>query len=288
LNRTLRRRWRRLTLAAGALVALSVGVGYAAIPGSGGVINGCYGASNGQLRVIDAESGETCKNNEKAISWNEKGQKGDTGAAGPQGPAGPAGAAGPQGPQGPAGQNGAVGSQGPQGATGPQGPKGDKGEKGDPDEEYGIGVVRVKRGTGAPTPWAVYSTELGSPMGDTTSGTFRFTCRAGDGSCRVSIQGKVLSDAAGPAQVYPRVLIYRGGSQTSNVEPEFYCEYGDGPQQAVTRHPKADVAPAGDPLIINIGGSADCNGPVATAGDVTEIVVPEGYYDVFSTFVFKQ
>ncbi|MDX6564214.1 MAG: hypothetical protein QOD65_4028, partial [Gaiellales bacterium] len=37
---------------------------------------------------------------------------------------------------------------------------------------------------------------------------------------------------------------------------------------------------------INIGGTADCSGPVATAGDVNVITVPAGYYDVHSTFVF--
>jgi hypothetical protein len=37
---------------------------------------------------------------------------------------------------------------------------------------------------------------------------------------------------------------------------------------------------------INIGGSADCGGPVSTAGDVNQITVPSGYYDVHSTFLF--
>ena len=37
---------------------------------------------------------------------------------------------------------------------------------------------------------------------------------------------------------------------------------------------------------INIGGSADCGGPVTTAGDVDQITVPVGCYDVKSTFVF--
>ena len=37
---------------------------------------------------------------------------------------------------------------------------------------------------------------------------------------------------------------------------------------------------------INIGGSADCGGADATAGDVAQITVPSGYYDVQSTFLF--
>jgi|GEM_PF-5160204 len=40
-------------------------------------------------------------------------------------------------------------------------------------------------------------------------------------------------------------------------------------------------------MLINIGGSADCSGPVPTAGDVAVITGPS-YYDVFSTFVFKK
>lgn len=167
--------------------------------------------------------------------------------------------------------------------------KGEKGEKGD-KEEYGIAVVRVQRGaTAAVTPWAVYSTELGSPMGDSTGGTFRFTCRAGNSVCKVSIAAKVLSDSStAPALVYPRILIHRGGSQTSSVEPMFYCEYGDGPQSTITRKPKSDTAPSGDPINVHIGGSADCNGPDATAGSVAVITVPEGYYDVWTSFQFQK
>jgi hypothetical protein len=56
--------------------------------------------------VIDGEAGETCKSNELAISWNQKGvkgdkgDKGDTGDTGPQGPQGPQGVQGVQGPPG--------------------------------------------------------------------------------------------------------------------------------------------------------------------------------------------
>jgi len=41
-------------------------------------------------------------------------------------------------------------------------------------------------------------------------------------------------------------------------------------------------------MLINIGGSADWPGPVPTAGDVAVVTVVPGYYDVFSTFVFKK
>ena len=238
-------RLRLLALAAGAVLVVSVGVAYSAIPDTGGVINGCYKkhggdddeGGKGQLRVIDTAKGEKCKKSETALSWNQKGEKGD---------------------------------------------------KGDPDEEYGVAFVRVQRGTGAPTPWATYSTELGSPMGDTTGGSFRFTCQPAHDTCRISLQAKILSDSSvAPGTIYPRVIVYRGGAPDSNIEPEFYCEYGDGPAQPVSRTALANVAPTGDDVGIHIGGSADC-GLAGPAGLVTEIVVPKGYYDVFSTFVFQQ
>jgi hypothetical protein len=91
-----------LTLAAlGALAA--VGVSLAAIPGSDGVIHGCYstvGGFSGQLRVIDPQAGAKCLRQEKAIDWNQRGPQGAPGAPGPKGDAGPQGDTGPQGPQG--------------------------------------------------------------------------------------------------------------------------------------------------------------------------------------------
>jgi hypothetical protein len=102
------------------------------------------------------------------------------------------------------------------------------------------------------------------------------------------VVAKVLSDTSvATGKVYPRVLLYRGGDQDSVVTPEFYCEYGDGPLTTIPRRPKADTTQTtAGPVPLDIGGSADCNGPVPTAGAVTEIVVPKGFYDVFSTFVF--
>jgi hypothetical protein len=70
----------------------------------------------GILRV--PKSGQTCLNNEQAISWNIAGPVRVAGPAGPAGPTGPAGAPGPQGDPGPAGQ------QGPAGPAGAQGPAG--------------------------------------------------------------------------------------------------------------------------------------------------------------------
>jgi hypothetical protein len=50
------------------LVVTAVGVAYAAVPGSDGTVQACYVTANGQLRVIDAEAGESCRPNETAIA----------------------------------------------------------------------------------------------------------------------------------------------------------------------------------------------------------------------------
>lgn len=198
-----------------------------------------------------------------------KGEKGDTGA---QGPAGPAGAAGPAGPAGPAGKDGATGATGAQGPAGPTGPQGEDGK----DAQalpYGIAQVKVQRGTGAATPWATYSTTIGGPEGDTTSGTFRFTCNEAQAPCKLSVAAYSTADGV---RVYPRVNIL---TQSLNGGPETQCEYGDGPLSGVLTGTATDQT-------INIGGSADCGAADTTAGDVSAIAVPAGYYDVTSTFQF--
>ena len=78
-----------LSAAAGAVVAsvLAGGIAWAAIPGAGGVINGCYQKVEGQLRVIDPDT-ESCNPSEVAISWNEQGVQGEKGDRGDPGAAG--------------------------------------------------------------------------------------------------------------------------------------------------------------------------------------------------------
>ena len=127
LDRTARRvlRSRASRSVAIAVLALPVvaAVGYAAIPGPSGQINGCYansgigliGAAKGTLRVVD--TGEQCRSGETPITWSQ------TGPAGPAGPAGATGATGATGAQGP---------QGPEGPQGPQGPAGPPGADGSP------------------------------------------------------------------------------------------------------------------------------------------------------------
>jgi hypothetical protein len=99
-TRTIARRSTRTLASLGIAVTTVVLVGslaLAAIPGAGGRIDACYKVSNGQLRVIDAEQGESCHPSEQALFWNQ------VGPAGPQGPPGPAGLPGPAGPPGPSG-----------------------------------------------------------------------------------------------------------------------------------------------------------------------------------------
>jgi hypothetical protein len=75
-----------LSAAAGAVVAtaLAGGIAWAAIPGAGGVISGCYQKVEGQLRVIDPGT-TSCRDSEVAIVWNEQGVKGDKGDPGTPG-----------------------------------------------------------------------------------------------------------------------------------------------------------------------------------------------------------
>jgi hypothetical protein len=215
------------------------------------------------------------------------------GSKGIQGNGGPAG---PQGPKGDSGSQGPKGEVGPQGAKGDAGPAGTPGKDGKdaPAAEYGAGAIYVTRGTGNPAAWAKYSTRLGSPIGDTTGGAFRFTCSVTQAPCKVAAQAAVLSDKAdGNYAVYPRVLVKRSGDIGSGGAPETDCEYADGSNAALSA-PLTPVSMATNPfasyapMIVNIGGTADCGVADAPAGNVNEIMVPSGYYDVTSTFVFTK
>lgn len=84
---------RRLLIPGMLAVALVVGVGIAAgtIPGSDGVIHGCYNTGSnpsGQVRVVDAAAGGKCTKNEKSLDFNQTGPRGATGATGATGPDG--------------------------------------------------------------------------------------------------------------------------------------------------------------------------------------------------------
>ncbi|HEX6762619.1 MAG TPA: hypothetical protein VF094_07455 [Gaiellaceae bacterium] len=222
------------------------------------------------------------------------GLTGATGAQGPKGDTGATGLTGATGAQGPKGDTGATGAQGLKGDTGATGAQGPQGPKGDPgpawQPEYGVANVRVDRGSGASI-WATYSTTLGSPVGDTTGGTFRFTCNTGP--CKVSATADVLSAATpstGSAHVYPRLLIY---SESLSGGPETYCEYADGADNsgsldAIDRVAMSTATSTFPVLNLGIGGSLDCGSTQSypANGVVQDIWVPAGYYDVQSTFTF--
>jgi hypothetical protein len=239
-----------------------------------------------------------------------KGYKGDTGETGATGPQGPKGDTGLKGDKGDTGLTGATGLQGPKGETGLTGPKGETGADGTtgltgpagkdgkdgkdgvngtdaPAAAYGVAQVIVQRGTAAASAWATYSTRLGSPVGDTTGGTFRFTCSVAQAPCAISVKAAVLgsSDHA----FYPRVLVYKSGP-IGVAGPEMTCEYGDGSNGAAPMGLTAQAlsaTPAYTAVPLNIGSTADCgNDPNVPAGDVATITVPSGYYDVISTFSF--
>jgi hypothetical protein len=65
-------------------VAAIAGIGYAGIPGQGGVISACKDAK-GSLKVIDAEAGQTCNSNQQLLTWNQQGQPGPQGLPGVSG-----------------------------------------------------------------------------------------------------------------------------------------------------------------------------------------------------------
>jgi hypothetical protein len=136
------------------------------IPDSTGVIHGCFrtaggnsqgnnqgenqsngGGTAGQLRIVDNPA--SCKANETAISWNQKGPKGDPGQQGLKGATGPTGAQGASGQQGLTGATGATGSTG---ATGPSGPTGQQGLKGDTGATGANGATGSTGANGLPGP----------------------------------------------------------------------------------------------------------------------------------------
>jgi hypothetical protein len=96
-------------------VLVTVGVGYAGIPGSDGVIHGCYlpgRYSPGLLRVVDTEAGAKCSRYETSLNFNQ---------SGPQGPKGDKGDPGVNGAPGVPGANGINGAPGLAGPPGPAG-----------------------------------------------------------------------------------------------------------------------------------------------------------------------
>ena len=86
-----------------ALVLGTTGIGIAAIPGSGGLINACYEKRSGSIRVVDER--KKCRRGERKLSWNQRGVPGERGAPGESGAPGQPGAQGERGPEGPPNPN---------------------------------------------------------------------------------------------------------------------------------------------------------------------------------------
>jgi hypothetical protein len=77
-----------------AVTIVMTGLAHASIPGSNGVINGCYQTKGTNHAVTVVDSTAQCPAGYTSLNWNK------TGPQGPTGPAGPKGAKGPQGPAG--------------------------------------------------------------------------------------------------------------------------------------------------------------------------------------------
>src|SRR5262249_33375709 len=234
-------------------------------------------------RDVKFRDGSTCKAHEREAV--------PRGFAAPVGPTGPVGPAGPQGPEGLAGAGGPAGQQGPTGLTGPTGQNA-------PALEFAVVSVFVDRGSG-PTRWAFYSVALGSPVGATTGGDFRFTCSPTQAPCKVSYGAAVISDQSGNALVHPRLLIHKQSGAMLNA-PITFCEFADGANNnagldQIQRVPSLQdaVTAMQTPLSMGIGGSLDCGSAQTYAPAVTEIWVPAAtandpaFYDVAATFTFS-
>jgi hypothetical protein len=182
---------------------------FAGIPSVNGVITACYTPNKGDMRVIDVERGETCKDKEVQITWNQIGPKGDKGDPGPQGipgPQGEKGDPGPQGLQGLPGPQGLQGLPGVQGEPGPQGAIGPQGERGPQGFQGPAGGPGPKGDTGPMGPQG----EPGSQGPAGISGYERVTFTTGFDSTGLK-QGSVSCPAGkkllgGGAEVFPGLI----------------------------------------------------------------------------------
>jgi hypothetical protein len=170
-----------------------------------------------------------------------------------------------------------------------------------PAPEFAVASVFVDRGAvGGPTRYATLSTQLGSPVGTTIGGDFRFSCSATQAPCKISYGAAVISDQPGSALVHPRLLIHKEDGPGASIT---FCEYADGANNNAGLDQISRVATLQDavtamqtPLNMGIGGTLDCGGTQAFPpnGVLTEIEVPAAsngtstaFYDVAATFAFS-
>ena len=182
-----------------------------------------------------------------------------------------------------------------QGLRGPQGPPGPPGPAGGGSDEYGVANVFVSRGGNAPSRFSTYSVTLGSPVGSTASGSFRFSCSAAQSPCKISVGAAVLSKESGDAVVYPRLVIHRQDNPAIDT-PMTQCEYADGALNRISRVPlKTALDDVRERLTINVGSTFDCGntGQPGEPGRVEEFWVTNSsngastaFYDVWTTLTF--
>jgi hypothetical protein len=127
--------------------ALAGGVAWA-IPGPGGVIQGCYD-SGGNVKVVEALP---CPKSYTPFQWNQQGLQGLQGPKGDPGAQGEKGAKGDPGERGAPGPPGEQGQQGVQGVPGPQGQPGQDGVQGAPGQPGAKGEKGDRGDTGPPAP----------------------------------------------------------------------------------------------------------------------------------------
>jgi hypothetical protein len=210
-----------------ALIAATGGVAVAAIPGSDGTIQACYGDSNGNVRIVDTPG--DCKNHETAIAFNQtgpKGLQGDKGDTGAQGVKGDTGAQGAKGDTGAQGLKGDTGAQGLKGDTGAQGLKGDTGAQG------------LKGDTGDTGPAGPQQAATGFVLGDGSvsaiSGPAPTVTRNGPGSYTFSIDvaGACFVPSFGPWG--GNFTISGNGGGCANGEVSTIVSTGDGQDHIFT------------------------------------------------------
>ncbi|WP_457207514.1 hypothetical protein [Nocardioides sp. P5_C9_2] len=159
--------------------------------------------------------------------------------------------------------------------------------------------IYVSRGGAQPARFATFSTELGSPVGSTTGGQFRFSCAPAQAPCKISWGAAVISERSGTSLVFPRITIHKE-SATGIGQPMTFCEYADGANNnlgaaRVQRVPsvRAGRSAIREPQGLGVGGSLDCGAGQPFSQRITEIWVPatpesnaSNYYDVWVTLTF--
>ncbi len=159
--------------------------------------------------------------------------------------------------------------------------------------------IYVSRGGAEPARFATFSTELGSPVGSTTGGQFRFTCTPAQAPCKVSWGAVVISERSGTSLVFPRITIHKE-SGAALGQPMTFCEYAEGANNnlgaaRVERVPSVQAGRSAirEPQGVGVGGSLDCGAGQPFSQRVTEVWVPaasasnaSNYYDVWVTLTF--